>query len=228
MLIQTWGDVVISSFQEVWLTVAGFLPLLVGAMLIFLVGWIIAAALARVIEEIVRALRVDALLIRLEINKPIERAGWKLNTGVFFGALVKWFIIIASLLAASNILGLSAVSQFLRDILLYIPNVAVAALILVIAAFIADLVERFVRGSAEVAGHRRSAFIALISRWAIWTFALLAALLQLGIAQALVQTLLTGLVAALALAFGLAFSLGGRDVAAGMLQNMKNEMTKKS
>ena len=145
---------------------------------------------------------------------------------MFFGAVVKWFVIIASLLASSNILGLSAVSQFLRDILLYIPNVAVAALILVIAAFVADGAEKFVRGSAEMAG-RHGAFIALIIRWAIWIFALLAALLQLGIAPGLVQTLVTGVVAAIAIAFGLAFGLGGKEVAADMLQKMKNEMTRR-
>ena len=227
MLIQSWGDVVIGSFQEVWVAVAEFLPLLIGAILIFLIGWVIAAALARVIEEIFRALKVDGLLARLDINKPFERAGWRLNTGVFFGALVKWFIIITSLLAAANILHLDAVSQFLRDILLYIPNVAVAALILVIAAFVADGADRLIRGSTEIAGQRKSAFIALVARWAIWIFALLAALLQLGIAQALVQTFLTGLIAALALAFGLSFGLGGKEVAAEYLRQMKSEMSKR-
>ena len=226
MFIQPWADVIVGSFQEVWTSVIIFIPLLLGAILIFLIAWIIAAALAKVIEEIVRALRIDQVLTHLEVHKPFERAGWRLNIGAFFGGLVKWFVILMGLMAASNILNLGEVSQFLRDILRYIPNVAVAALILVIAAFVADGAEKFVRGSAEMAG-RRGAFIGLIIRWAIWVFALLAALLQLGIAPALVQTLITGVVAALAISFGLAFGLGGKDVAADILMKMKNEMTKK-
>jgi len=223
MVLQTWGDVIIASLQQVWASVAAFLPLLIGALVVFIVGWIVAAALGKVVEQVVRALRVDNLLSKLEFEKALERGGWKLNTGAFIGGLVEWFLIVVFLLAAVNILGLSQVSDFLRDVLLYIPNVVVAALILIIAALVADAVERIVRGSVEAAGYR-SSLAGVVVRWSIWIFAIVAALLQLGVASVLIQTVVTGLVAALALAFGLAFGLGGKEAAAEFLAKVKGEL----
>lgn len=223
MVLQTWGDVIVLSLQQVWASVANFVPLLVGALVVFIIGWIVAVALGKLVEQVVRALRVDTMLSKLDFERTMEKAGWKLNSGAFVGGLVKWFLIVVFLLAAANILGLSQVSDFLRDVLLYIPNVVVATLILIIAALVADVVERVVRGSVEAAGHR-GALVGVVARWAIWVFAFVAVLLQLGIATALVQTLVTGFVASIALALGLAFGLGGRDVAAAFLERVKGEL----
>lgn len=223
MILQTWGDVIVASLQQVWVSLASFIPLLVGALVVFLVGWVVAVALGKAVEQVVRALRVDVLLHKLDIGHAVERAGWRLNTGAFAGWLVKWSLVIAFLLASVNILGLTAVSDFLRDVLLYVPNVVVAAFILVIAALVSDVVERAVRGSVEAAGYRGS-LVGLTARWAIWIFAFFAVLPQLGIATALIQTLVTGIVAALAIAFGLAFGLGGKDTASAFLERMRGEL----
>ena len=219
MVLQTWGDVIVSSLQQSWTAVANFVPLLIGAVVIFIVGWVVASALGRLVAEAVKALRVDALLAQLEVEKALERAGVRLNAGAFIGALVKWFLIVVFLLAAVNILGLSQVSEFLRQVLLYIPNVVVAALILVIAVKVAEVVERAVRGSVEAAG-LRGGMVGVVVRWAIWVFALIAALLQLGVATILIQTLVTGVVAMLALAFG----LGGRDAASSFIDRLRRDI----
>ena len=223
MVLQTWGDVIVASLQQVWATVAVFLPLFIGAVVVFVIGWVVAVALGKAVEQLIKVLRLDALLSKLDFERTLERAGWKLNSGGFIGGLVKWFLIIVFLLASVNILGLTQVSDFLRDVLLYIPNVVVAALILIISALLGEVVEKFVRGSVEAAGYR-GAFVGIVARWAIWLFAFAAALFQLGIATALVQTVVTGLVAAMALAFGLAFGLGGKEVASDFLQKIRGEL----
>lgn len=223
MVLQSWGDVIFLSLQQTWNSVIGFLPLLISAVIIFIIGLIVAVALGKVVEQIVHALRVDYILKQFEVEKTFMRAGWKLDSGAFIGGLVRWFLIVVFLLAATNILGLTQVSTFLRDVLLYIPNVVVAAIILVIAALVSDFVERLVRGSVEAAGYRGSV-VGLITRWAIWLFAFTAVLLQLGIASALVQTIITGVIASVALALGLAFGLGGRDTAAGFLDRIRGEL----
>ena len=223
MVLQTWGDVIILSLQQVWTSVASFVPMLFGSLLIFFIGLIIAMTLGQLVEQIVRSLKIDELLRKLDFEKTLEKAGWKMNSAAFLGSLVKWFFVIVFLLAAANILGLTQVGDFLRDVLLYIPNVVIAALILIIAAIVSDIVERILRGSMMAIGHRGT-MAASFSRWAIWIFALIAALLQLGIAVTLIQTLVTGLVAAIALAVGLAFGLGGKDAAAQFIDRMRSEM----
>lgn len=212
-----------ASLQEVWASVIGFLPLLIGAIIVFIIGWIIAVALGKLVEHIIRALRIDALLVKLDFERTLERGGFRLNTGAFIGGLVRWFLIVVFLLASVNILGLGQVSAFLTSVLLYIPNVVVAALVLIIAAIVAQAVERLVRGSVEAAGYH-GGLVGIVARWAIWVFAFIAVLLQLGIATALVQTLITGLIAALALAFGLSFGLGGKEAAAGWIDRVRSEL----
>lgn len=224
MVLQTWGDVIVASLQQSWAAVAAFLPLFVGALVVFIIGWIVAVALGTLVEQVVRALRVDALLQRLEIERALERGGVRLNSGAFIGALVRWFVIVVFLLAAANILGLSQVSDFLRQVLFYIPNVVVSALILVIALKVAEVVERAARSSLEAAG-LRGAVVGVMARWAIWTFAIVAVLLQLGVATVLIQTLITGLVAMLAIAFGLAFGLGGKEAATSFIEKVKRDLS---
>ncbi len=223
MVLETWSNVVVSSLQVAWNAVAFFVPLFLGAVIIFIIGWVIAVSLGKLVEHIVRSIKIDSVLEKLELGKALERAGMRLDSGEFIGGLVKWFLVIVALLAAVNILGLTQVSSFLRDVLLYIPNVVVAAMILLIAALVADTVEHVVKGSVQAAGFKGGT-VGVVVRWAIWTFAVIAALLQLGIAADLIRILITGFVAALAVAFGLAFGLGGKEHAAAFIENMKRDM----
>lgn len=223
MPIETWGDVIRDSLQRVSLQLADFMPLLLGAFLLFIIGWIIAIALGKVVEQLVKALRVDQLLSHLEVEKAMERAGWRLNSGAFVGGLVKWFLIIVFLLAAADALGLAGVSVFLSDVLNYLPKIVVAVLILIIAALVSDTVERLVRGSVQAAGHRGS-LAGVTVRWAIWVFAVFAVLVQLGIAKELVIAFVNALVYGAALALALAFGLGGKEAAADFIEKVRGEL----
>ncbi|MDO8500012.1 MAG: hypothetical protein Q7S66_05185 [bacterium] len=227
MIFQTWGDVVVSSLMQAWGGVVAFVPLLLAAVIVFIIGWIVAVALGKLVEQVIRALKVDMFLAKLDFEKAMERTGMRLNSGAFVGGLVRWFLIIVALLAAANILQLNQVTDFLTQVLFYLPNVVVASLILIIAALVAETVERVTRGAAEAASLRGGAVAGVVSRWAVWTFAIIAALLQLGIATMLLQTIVTGVIAMFALAFGLAFGLGGRDAAAGMIDKTMRDLNLK-
>ncbi len=226
MLVQTWGDVLVASFQELWGGVIGFVPKLVVAVVVFLIGWVIAVALGKVVHQIIKSLRVDTALRGLGTETALQRAGMRLDSGAFVGGLVRWFFILVFLFASIDVLGLTQVTEFLRSVVLtYIPQVIVAALILLAAALLADVVYKVVWGTAKAANLPSAGFMAGISKWAIWIFALLAALYQLGIAGVFVQTLFTAFVAMLAIAGGLAFGLGGKDTAARFLEKLRSDIS---
>lgn len=222
---ETWSSTLQTSFAIVLNSIAHFLPNFVMAIVIVIVGWIIGAIVGRAIAHVVRALKVDTVFKGTEVERTIQRGGFKLDIGAFIGGLVKWFLIIAFLLAALNVLGLAQVNLFLQSVLLYIPNVIAAVLILLIAAVIADVLQRIVRGSAAAAGFRSASLLGSVTRWSIWIFAVLAALYQLGIAAAFVQTLFTGVIIALSLAFGLAFGLGGQEAAGRYVEKIRDELS---
>lgn len=226
MLVQTWTEVLALSFRELWGGVLAFVPQLVVALVVFIIGWIIAVALGKVVEQIIKAIKVDMALRSLGVEEAVSRAGMKLDSGAFIGGLVRWFFILVFLFAAIDVLGLTQVTEFLRSVVLtYIPQVIVAALILVAAALLAEVTENVVEGSARAARLPSAGFLGGIAKWAIWIFALLAALYQLGIAGPLVQTLFTAFVAMLALAGGLAFGLGGKDMAARYLERLREDIS---
>lgn len=222
----SYSDAVVGSLLGLWSQFASFLPNLIAALIVFFVGWAIAIAAGRIVEKLLVVLRINAAFENIKgLNSAVQRAGLKINVPMLVGEIVKWFLIIVTLLAATDILGLNEISGFLTSVLLYIPNVVVAALILIIAVVLANFVYRTVVASIEAAGFGSAHMIAAVSKWAIIVFAILAALTQLNVATTLIQTIVTALFAMLALAGGLAFGLGGRDLAAKWLKKMEVDLT---
>ncbi len=224
-MITTWADVLNQSFQSLFYGLVSFIPNLVVAIVIFIVGWLVGVGVGRVVKQIVDALRVDHALRSTGIERVLSRAGFQLSSGKFLGFLVEWFFIIVFLVAALDVLHLTTVNLFISDVVLgYLPQVIVAVLILFVAAVVAEAAERIVVGSARAASLHAAGFIGKVTRYAIWIFALLAALAQLNVATAFVQTLFTGVVIAVSLAVGLAFGLGGQASAARYLDRLHSEI----
>ena len=227
MIFTTWSQVLVSSFQSIWFGFLSFVPELIVALIIFILGWIVAVALSKVIAQLVRLIKVDQALRAAGVEDVVKRAGFQLNAGVFLGEIVKWFIIIVFLVASFEVLGLYQVNQFLQTVItVFLPQVIVAVLILLVSAVIAEFIKKTVYASAKAADLQYAGFLASIAKWAIWVFAILAALVQLNIAAALFQTLFMGFVIAFAIAFGLAFGLGGQQAASEIISKVKSDLSK--
>ena len=140
--------------------------------------------------------------------------GVRKDPSALLADLAKWFVRLIVLVVAFDALGLPAVSQVLQQLLLWLPNLVVALVILVIAGLAANALSNLVRGATTEAGLGNPSLLANIARVAVWAFAIVVAVNQVGIARELVNTLLTATVGALVLALGLAFGLGSRDTAA--------------
>lgn len=225
MVFNTWAEVLSQSFQNIFAGLIDFIPNLVVAIVIFIVGWLVGVGLGRVVAQIVNSLRVDQALKSTGIENVLSRAGFELNSGKFLGFLVEWFFIIVFLVASLDVLHLTTVNLFISDIVLsYLPQVIVAVLILLVAAVVAQAAESVVVGSAKAASLHAAGFLGKVARYSIWIFAILAALAQLNVATAFVQTLFTGVVIAVSLAIGLSFGLGGQAAAARYIENLRSEI----
>ncbi len=227
MTIDTWSEVLALSFRNLWVGVISFVPNLIVALIVILIGWGIGTLFGRVVFQIIKALKVDEALRRAGVEDFLNRGGLSLNAGAFLGGLVRWFVILVFLIAAFDILKLSQVTAFLRDILDYLPQVVVAVLILIAAGLVADAMKKVVLSSAMTAEISSAGFLATVTKWVIWVFAILVALSQLGIASGFVQTIFTGLVVALSLGLGLSFGLGGQEAAARLIEKVGKEMSDK-
>ncbi|MEK7554394.1 MAG: hypothetical protein AAB518_00185 [Patescibacteria group bacterium] len=225
MTVQTWVDTLAQSLQTIWQQLLGFLPNLVGAILILIIGAIVATGLEKLVERIVYFLKLDTLLRQLGVEAYLDRANVNLNSGHFLGKIVYWFFVLVFFSAAAKVLGMVPVSDFLSSVLGYIPNVIGAALILLIALAIAHFLRGLVRTSVMGVRLHAGKTLGAIAWWGVVIFGFLAALTQLGVAVQIINTLITGLVAMLALAGGLAFGLGGKEHASDWLTKMRDELS---
>ncbi len=228
MILNTWGDVLRSSFQGLWLGVIRFVPNLVVALIILILGWLLGALFGRAIWQVFRSLKVDEALRRAGFDNFLRRGGINLDSGAFIGGLVKWFVILVFLVAAFDVLGLSQVNVFLQQVVIaYLPRVLVAALVLLAGSVLGDITERVVITAARTAEIRSAHFAGTIAKWAIWIFSILVALSQLGIAATFSTTLFTGIVIAMSLALGLSFGLGGQEAAARFIEKVRGDIAER-
>jgi hypothetical protein len=222
MVIQTWTDVVVNSFATLWIGFMEYIPRLIGALVVLIIGLIVAAGLDALVEKVFEVIRLDVFLDKLGLKPIFERAGLKLRGAYFLGKLVYWFVVMAFLLAVSDSLGLYALSGFLSSVLNYLPNVIAAVLILLAALVVGHFLRRIVTASVLSAKLHAAHFLGTLVWWVVVVFGFLAALAQLNIAAEMIQTLVTGFIAMLALAGGLAFGLGGKDYANHLLNKLKD------
>ena len=225
MLVSESASLLQQSFAELWFVVVQSLPAIIVAVVIFILGWIVGAVLYRVVEQVVKILRVDDALKAAGVNEMARDAGFTLNVGSFLGVLVQWFVVIVFLVAALEIIGLSAATTFLyQTVLYYLPQVFVAVLILIIAAVVAEVVKKIIAGSGRAAAAHARNLAGCLAKWAVWIIAIMAVLNQLGVASEFVQILFMGFVAAVSIAAGLAFGLGGKEAAARPIEKVRSEI----
>ncbi len=223
--IENWGAAVNDSVINLWTRFIEFLPNLIGAILVFIIGYFIAVILGKLVRKILQTLQIDQAIEKTKIKERFESSGVKLNIAKIGEDLTKWLLILVFLAAATDILGWNQVTAFFITILAYIPNIIIAIIILIVAALIADFLSKAVKGSVMVAKVSSANVLASATRWTVLIFAALMALDQLGMEMSLIKILFTGLVAMVAIAGGLAFGLGGKDLAGDFLKDLKKDVS---
>jgi small-conductance mechanosensitive channel len=216
--------VTIEALQGLWQGFIGFLPELIGALVIFIIGWFISVGVGRLVADILKRIKFNQVFERGNWKHALDKADVKIDPSGFIGGIFKWVLVIVFLRVAVEVLGLLQLTSFIESIIAYLPNVLVATLIFVVAVIIADILEKVLRAAVESTQVGYGHIVGVIVRWSIWIFAAIAILTQLGITPILWQTLFTGLIALIVLAGGLAFGLGGKDVAAQWLQDMNRRL----
>jgi mechanosensitive ion channel-like protein len=215
----SFTETLIGSFRDAASMILGAIPRILGFIVIVAIGWFISSILARGVGGLLRAIRFDELMQRSGIGDFLNKMGTGKDPAGMIASLVKWIVRVVVLLVAFDVLGLPAISDVMRQLLLWLPNLVVAIFVLFIGGIAARALGNIVRGATAEAGFANPETLSNVTKTTVWAFAIVVAVNQLGIATNLITTLFTGFVAALAIALGLAFGLGGRDLASRTLEN---------
>jgi hypothetical protein len=221
--VQDWGESLRASLAGALAMLLAAIPRILAFVVILLVGWLIASLLAKAVATVLRSIRFNDLAQRAGFAGFVQGMGVRRDAAGVIADLAKWFVRLIALVVAFDALGLPAVSDVLRQLLLWLPNLVVALVVLVVGGLLAEALGNLVRGATATAGFSNPDTLARVAQVAIWAFAIVVAVNQIGIASNLINILLIGVVGALALAAGLAFGLGGRDKAAQVVDSWKRQ-----
>ncbi len=221
----TWGDVFNTSLQGLWFGFVQFAPRLILAVVFFIIGWLLGSLISKAIQQVFSSLKIDSLFSSVGADSFFKRAGVNLNSGYFVGEVVRWFVIIVFLLPSLSLVGLTDVSSFLSDgVLGFLPQVVIAAFVLIIAAIVSEGLAKLVLATAKSVNLKSAHMLSMVAKYAIWIFAIIIVLGKLGLGDYM-SILFTGLVAMLALSGALAFGLGGKEAAGRLISKLGEHST---
>ena len=221
--VQDWSEALLTSLAGGLAMFFAAVPKVIAFAVILVLGWFIAGLVTRLAARILRVVHFNGLSERSGFSGFVRNIGVQTDSADFLAMVANWFMRLIVLVVAFDALGLPAVSDVLRQLLLWLPNLAVGIVVLVIGGLLANAAAGVVRGATASAGFRHPQLIANVARASVWIFAIIVAVNQIGIAQTLVNTLFMGAVAFVVLALGLSFGLGGRDVAGKLLNKWYEE-----
>jgi len=216
-----WENLIADPIRQMLSRIMAYLPTLLGALVILIVGWIVAKAIRRLVDWLLKVTRFDTLADKAGISEVIRKGDLKISAREVVSGLVYWLVIIMVLVMVVNALGLPKASDVLTSLFAYVPKVIAALLVLVVAMFLASFVSGIVQTAAGNANMPRPEVFAGVSRWAIIIFAATIALGELGIATLLVTATFNIILAGVCFALAIAFGLGGKDTAARYLDELK-------
>ncbi|MFI6675299.1 hypothetical protein [Kribbella sp. NPDC050470] len=201
-------------FEDAFGKLLGFVPNLLGGLVILVVGYFVAKVLGKLVGKLLGKVGFDQWMERAGVSGVLQRSGTGLTASAMLGKVVFWFVFLISFTMFASALGVPEISAFMSDMLGYIPRIFAAIVIICLAALFANFLAAIIRGATG------NETLAKVGKYAILVYAAFAALTQLGIAVQLTGNTLLIVLAGAALAMGLAFGLGGREMAGRTLNNL--------
>ncbi|MEW6379578.1 MAG: hypothetical protein AB1611_08210 [bacterium] len=221
---------VVSNIIGAWNAVSNkvmlFLPNLMAAIIVFLLGWLLSRIARTLIIKVLGALRFDVLTERAGINTLLAKGNIQKSPKEVLAMLVYWFLMLIVIIAAFDVLGLPIIYDLLNKIVLYIPNIIAAVVVLIFGGILANFLETIVKTVSAGLGTDTATLLSKIAKYSVVILAITMALQQLNIASSVVTVAFAILFGAFSLALALAFGLGGRDAAANYLQKMRQARQK--
>ncbi|MDD1638747.1 MAG: hypothetical protein LUO99_00450 [Methanomicrobiales archaeon] len=216
------------ALMQMVYSMIAWLPAIIAAIIILLIGWVVGRILGKVVSKFLDKIGVDDALLKTSLGKAIERTG----TGVvaFFDLVVRWFIYLIAFLAAANVLGLEFLTNLMRDIVLYLPNVAMFLIILIAGFIVVDYFADVAGAWAKTQSIEFMDLIILALRVFFYFIVGMLALAQLLIDLTIIYTFVTPIAWGVGLGVGAGIAglliFGLKDRAPAIMDNLMKKVSK--
>jgi len=210
-------DLVLESLRSSWLLVAAWLPRILFAIVLLIIGWLLARGVQKVVVKLLRLLRLEAAAEQTGVDDFLVRGGVRFTVVTLVGQIFYWTLLLIFTVTVLNVLGITMGPELMTRMAGYVPNLAAAIAVLVFGAMAARFIRGFVEAYLGNVGMRGGANIGVLVQIALMAFVAVLALEQLGIAVTLLTSAFQLAFGGLCLALALAFGLGGRSWAESLL-----------
>ena len=218
--------VVVDPVKAMFIKIWSYVPSLAGAIVILVVGWLIAKVVEAVVVRALKAVRLDVASDKAGISNVLAQGEIRLSLSELIGAIIYWLVILVVLATALNALNLAIAADLISRLVAYVPNILGAIFILVLGTFLANFVSAIVRTSASNAGLNSAKLLAKLTQTVLVIFAVIVAIEQLKIASALIVLAVNVVLISIGLGLAIAFGLGCKDIAGKYMQEIVNNFKK--
>jgi len=223
----SWQAVLLEPAKTVLSQIGNFLVNVLLMILILIVGWVVAKIIKALITRALRAVKLDSLSDRLELDNMLAKGGIKYSLSELIGVICYWLALLITLVVAMNAVKLTIAADLLNRIVLYVPNIIAAIFILILGMFVATLLSNIVQTAATNAGLSQAKFLGKIAEVVVIVFAVAITMEQLDIGAKIIELIISILLASLGLGFALAFGLGCKEMAAKFLADLVEKIKTK-
>ncbi|MBM3245775.1 MAG: hypothetical protein FJZ13_00385 [Candidatus Omnitrophica bacterium] len=222
-----WQVVLLEPAKAVLAQISQFLVNLLLVVIILIIGWIISKVIKAMVTQILRAVKLDVISDRIELDNLLAKGGIKYSLSELIGVICYWLALLVTFVVAINAIGLTVAADLLNRIVLYIPNVIVGIFILIMGIFVATLLKNIVQTAASNVGLAQASFLANLTEVLIVTFAVLMTLEQLKIGVRVTEITVSIVLGSIGLGLALAFGLGCKDIMAKLVAEVVDKLKKK-
>lgn len=225
--MSNWQVVLLEPAKTVLTQISRFLVNALLVIIILIIGWVIAKFIRTVVTRVLRAVKLDELSDRIELDSILAKGGITYSLSELVGVICYWLGLLVTFVVAINAVGLTIAADLLNRIILYVPNIIAAIFILILGMFIATLLSNIVQTAASNAGLSQTKLLGKIAEVAVIIFAIAITLEQLGIGAEIIKLTTSILLGSLGLGLALAFGLGCKDIAAKFTSELIDKLKKK-
>ena len=218
--------VVVDPVKAMSVKIWSYIPAIAGAIVILVVGWLIAKVIEAIIARVLKAVKLDAASEKAGIAGVLAQGEIRMTLSELIGAVVYWLVMLIVLATTLDALNLKIASELLTRVVGYVPNILGAIFILILGAFVANFVGAVVRTAGNNAGIKNTKMLSQLAQTILMVFAVIIAIEQLQVATTLLILSVNIILVSIGLGYAIAFGLGCKDIAGKFMQDVINGMKK--
>lgn len=225
--MSSWQVVLLEPARSVLAQISQFMVNALLVIIILIIGWLLSKVVKAVVSKVLKALKMDDISDRIELDKLLSKGGINYSFSDLVGVICYWLGLLITFMVAINAIGLTIAADLLTKVVLYIPHVIAAMFILILGMFAATLMKNIVQTAANNAGLSQSKLLAQVVETIVIAFAVFVGIEQLGIGIHITELTISIVLGSVGLGLALAFGLGCKDIAGKFVAELTEKLKKK-